>query len=460
MNLRYRRVIYFGFILLFLIFTPFVLLYTAGYSLNLKKGQLVKTGILYVDSKPKAATILINGKERGKTPLRFTKLLPDNYFVEVKKDGYYSWQKDVEIKSNLTEFMEDIILFKNVLPTNLIAGKINIFSTSPDKKYFLYSIYQENNEELRLLNIKNNEDTLIKKFLNHKNNPLELVGWSTIQGKVIIKEKLQDFNNYFVYNAGSQELKEIMNITRTNFNKLDWGLENDVYLYGATTDGLYQFDLEKNSVQKIISEKIINFSFNGNTLYYLSQSKNDVFLNKKIFGVQANAQPDEIQKIKLPTGSKFVLQKSKKGYIVILDQKNNDLFIISENSFNDKNIENNIILQDKANQISWSDDSSMILYNNDFEIWTFDLNTKQKNLVTRYSEIITQAIWYPGNKYIIFNLNNKIQAIESLPYKQRNEIKLAEMPEIANINMDAQGKNLYFTAKAGNQQGIYQLQLQ
>jgi len=60
MKLRYRRLIYSTFIFIFVILTPIIILYTSGYRYNFKKRTIEKTGILYLESKPKDALILIN----------------------------------------------------------------------------------------------------------------------------------------------------------------------------------------------------------------------------------------------------------------------------------------------------------------------------------------------------------------------------------------------------------------
>ena len=127
MTLRYRRIIYLVFIAVFLIIAPIITLYSTGYRYNFKKNKIEKTGILNIDSQPRGALIYLNGQYQNKTPARFTNLLPDRYQVKVEKDGYYPWQKDLEVKSNLTTFAKDIVLFKQNLPVNIVAGEINIF---------------------------------------------------------------------------------------------------------------------------------------------------------------------------------------------------------------------------------------------------------------------------------------------------------------------------------------------
>ena len=143
-----------------------LILYTTGYRYNFKKHKIEKTGILYIDSRPKNALVYINNKYKDDTPIRLIRMLPDRYQVRVEKDGFYSWNKELEVRSNLTTFSRDIILFKKNLPINIIEGQINILVISPDQEKIIYSLIKDNLEELRLYNINNKNDLLIKQFNN------------------------------------------------------------------------------------------------------------------------------------------------------------------------------------------------------------------------------------------------------------------------------------------------------
>jgi len=458
MKLKYRRILYLSFITTFLIITPLVILYTAGYGYNFKRGRIEKTGILYVDSKPTGANIFINGQLSGKTPKRFTKMLPDKYQLEVKKDGYRPWNKEIEIRSNLTEFAEDIILFKDALPINIIEGEINFFMASPDQRHIIYSVTKSNIEELKIYNIKSKTSETLKKIQN--NVEIKFVSWSMLQNLAIFKESEKNIDNYYIVNVTTKEIKYLNEITTQKFIFLDWGLDKDVYLYGLTTTGLFQIDLTNKNIEKVITGKISSFIFNGNTLFYISRENGFDYLNRKIFGIQEQNIVNETNKIKLPPGSNLILQKSRNGYITLLDQLSRDLFILTENVFENEKIENSIILQEKANDLVWSKDNNQILYYNDFEIWTFNILNQQKNLLTRFSELIEMVNWYYGDKYILYLVGNKIKAIETGPTKIKNDILLAELSEINNFTLENQGQNLYFQAQAGNLKGIFSLSLQ
>ena len=457
MNLKKRRILYLTFIIIFFIITPLLTLYAAGYRYNFKKNKIEKTGILYIDSKPRDALIFINDKYEDKTPTRFTKLLPNIYYVKVEKEGYYPWQKELEVKSNLTTFAKNIILFKKNLPINIIEGEINIYTISPDQGKLIYSIIKENAEELRLLNLKNETDLLIKSLNNRTYNELEFIAWSNSQNKALIKEIIGDFNKYLIVDIETLKTKELFDITRLNFGDVYWDDLDDNYLYGLRKAVLYQIDLINNQTATLLSANISDFQVKNEEIYYITKLANESFLNKSIL---RDKTITETEKIKLPSPSQFTLQPSTNNYLILMDKKNNDFFIINKKSFSQQDISENIILQDKAKKIVWSDDFKNLLYYTDFEIWTFDVEAQQKNLITRFGDIINQVFWYPGNNYIIYLTKNTIKAIESFDQEFKNDIKLAGISEIDSLAIGSNGKEIYFKGKIGNQSGIYKLDLQ
>lgn len=457
MTLKYRRLLYSTFILAFVVITPLVILYTAGYRYNFKKNKIEKTGILYLESSPKDAKIFINGKFKDETPTRFSKMLPDTYQIEVIKDGYHPWEKNVEIRSNLTTFNRDIVLFKQNLPINIIEGEVNILSAPFNQKNIIYSIIKDNFEELKLRNLKNDSDFLIEKFNTQSYNELVFVQWSPSQTKALIKQVIGDFNKFLIVDIETLKIKELFDITRLNFDQLIWDDLSDNNLYGLRKAVLYQIDLVNHLTQSLLAANISDFQVRGNQIYFITQIVTESFLNKTIL---IGREIDEIEKIKLPSPSDFSLQPSTRDLLILMDKKNNDLFVIKIQSFADQDVTSNIVLQDKAKNIIWSKNLKKLLYYTDFEIWTFDFESQQKNLITRYGEIIKQALWYPKDKYIVFQVTNAIHAIEVNGQEMKNDTKLAELSDINQIVIDNSGQTLYFKGQAGSQQGIYKLELQ
>lgn len=91
---------------------PIVLSYSLGYHVDFHKFKIYKTGTLALKSVPSGASISINGRVHPDlTPARLEELKPGRYAVEVKREGFYPWQKDLVVRPNMVTREEDIILF-------------------------------------------------------------------------------------------------------------------------------------------------------------------------------------------------------------------------------------------------------------------------------------------------------------------------------------------------------------
>src|SRR3989344_4966359 len=75
----------------------FVALVARGYQFDVDTFTFLENGILVAKSDPDGASIFIDGDLRGATNTNL-KLKPGSYNVEVKKNGYISWQKNLNIK--------------------------------------------------------------------------------------------------------------------------------------------------------------------------------------------------------------------------------------------------------------------------------------------------------------------------------------------------------------------------
>ncbi len=109
------------FIFVFLLIIFLLIVFARGYRPNFKEKKIVSTGILTVNSFPKSAQVFLNGELKGITDLNLT-LSPGKYLVEVKKDGYLPWKKEITLKGELV-----INLFPTLFSVNpSLSPKTNI----------------------------------------------------------------------------------------------------------------------------------------------------------------------------------------------------------------------------------------------------------------------------------------------------------------------------------------------
>lgn len=112
MSLKIRRAIFYLYISLFLLIAPVVVLYTAGYRLDLHHGRLVQVGAMSVTTIPRGASVWLDGQLlSSRTPTLQKRLLPGTYDLELRKDGFRPWHRQIEVKSRQTTVIENVALF-------------------------------------------------------------------------------------------------------------------------------------------------------------------------------------------------------------------------------------------------------------------------------------------------------------------------------------------------------------
>ena len=96
------------FFLFFIIVLAAIIAYARGYRLDLENRSLKSTGIIAATSNPKAAKIYVNDELKGVTDTNLT-LPPDNYRIEIKKEGYTSWNKKINLKGELVINVDPVL---------------------------------------------------------------------------------------------------------------------------------------------------------------------------------------------------------------------------------------------------------------------------------------------------------------------------------------------------------------
>lgn len=110
-----------------------------GYRLDLKNKSLKPTGIMVLNSSPAGASIFINGKLKSATNDSFS-LEPGNYHVELKKEGFFDWKKDLQVKAELVTFAEAYLFPKVPDLKPLTFDGAYSPQISPDRTKIVFSL--------------------------------------------------------------------------------------------------------------------------------------------------------------------------------------------------------------------------------------------------------------------------------------------------------------------------------
>ncbi len=120
MHRKIRNGIFLLFLGFFVVGTPCVVLYTAGYRLNMNTWRVQRTGVIAITTLPRGAKASIqNVQVAEKTPYVAQRLTPGEYTVLLEKEGYQPWNQHVTVNSGSTTYIT-ALLFAQTAPELLL----------------------------------------------------------------------------------------------------------------------------------------------------------------------------------------------------------------------------------------------------------------------------------------------------------------------------------------------------
>lgn len=426
MSLKYRRVLYIIFFLIFFITAPIVILMAEGYRYNFKKRTMEKTGVLFLESKPSKAKIFLNGKEqKSTTEARLKNLLPDEYLVELKKTGYSTWQKKLPVYPNQTTFAQYIRLFKeNPKPEIVWPASIIMASEATEKNIAL--LYQENNKyQLALFNLESAETRPLLE-LNFKPDKISL---SPLEKYIAFNKK----QKIFVFDLLNKKVIEVAEIVPGTINNWRWIEQETGDNLLVVEQQLKQVDFTVKQAFTVLNKTVIDGLIANNQLIYLDQENNEIIIKKALI---TNLNNPVIIK-KLPVSESYEIVGMVNEYILIRETKNNILYLINSASPEEKT---KIFSEVEYALINGQD----ILFGNQWEFSVYNIKDKEEKIITRLSQAINQARWYPIPTHVLFATGSEIKIIETIS-GEKIQTNLISNYQAKIIFINHNGNRLYFS---------------
>ncbi len=447
-----RKIFFYIFVLLFFILSFYAITYAQGYKIKLtfppNLSMVQRTGMILIKSDPAEALVYLNNQAQKsffkeylfddpgyyKTPAKIKHLLPGEYEITLKKDGYHPWQERIRVYSGKITTLSDIHLFKEELPLKISEYNFRKENLSPDKKYLV-------NPRKRIIfdleNQKEIEFDLKKEVLKKENNSIK---WSP-------RSNCFFWNQELIYPGNPGKNKDLSTYFSEKTEKTEWG-EKGEKIYYQGENHFKSLNLDNLKSQKIAEEKYSDFLIKDDYLFILKNEQNNRLKVKNLNSEKA------YQSVRLPRSSGYEIKNFKNGLIHIYDQEYKILYLIQFTPplLNLKETVNNI------KYYNWLNEKKMI-YGNNFEIWSLDLKKRQKKLHGRISEKIENLITHPESNNIIYYTNKNIKIIDLIKENKINIIELTEMNQISEL-LKGPGKNdIYFNGEIGHQSGLYKLNI-
>lgn len=126
---------------LFFVLLPITLSYSLGYKIDYRAFKIYKTGILYINTNPAGASIYLNGRlNPNTTPAQIEELKPGAYKLEIRREGFYPWERELVIRPNMVTRADRIVLFPVKQDMKVLSEhEINDFTISDKNHIYCFS---------------------------------------------------------------------------------------------------------------------------------------------------------------------------------------------------------------------------------------------------------------------------------------------------------------------------------
>jgi hypothetical protein len=441
MSYKARNILFAIFIIMFVVMTTFFSLYASGYRVSfigIFRGQALiqKTGILVVASTPRGADIFLSGNFRGifsddvlrsrsiRTPNKIKGLLPGEYDLTLKLDGYWPFERKVIIEPGYSTYIEDIILFRRSLP-------VIFFNSSPQKIAL-------NNDGSKIILEK---DNILIDTENGKRDDIEL--GEDIDKLIFLDNRRALIDDKIVFNY----IREEIDASLEDVDKIK--VKNNIIFY-LDKEGLKSYNISSQKKERIfLKDGIIDYDFYSG-YYFLVLSRSE----KKYIQIYSYRSKELVREISLPDFGDYeiISQDSNSPFVYIYEKKFNTMYVINTAS----RLSTYWSVVNNVKGFDFIDGNSFV-YFTDFEIYTFNSIVSDRFLIGRFENSTKSIVWHPKD-YIVYTNRNDIFILD---LKHDNQlIKLVSLEWVSNLLLDKRRGILYFSGKIANQEGVYRLFIQ
>lgn len=408
---------------------------------------LTKTGGLYFKIIPPGSEIFVDGKINKKASLLFSdvfikNLLPKTYNVKIQKDGYLSWEKNLEVKENLVTEGKNIVLLPQNSDIKTATDNVLKFFVSPDGTKIAYIKTNPDfkksatNWYLSVLDINKNPEVFITDSSSISKAEFTDILWFPDSKTILLESFVGEVPKYFVFNTEAQAptssapLTPVVLDALQNAEKIAFDWQNPSKIFYVRNQNLYYVDYKTKIVQGPIfsqtTTKILAYSIYKDSVFILD-TKGFILVADLSGKIQSKINTQAFP-VKKETGYELVMNFPeiflKENYTLYYYNRQTDAF--------EKNIS-------PISEISFSRDGKKMLIFNDNEIWVrymVDiLDQPQKKmgdlqLISRLSEKINNVFWLTDH-YLIFDTNDKVKIAE---IDDRDKLQVWDFITLENKN--------------------------
>lgn len=422
-------------ILFFFLSAPIAILYSQGYRFDFKTRRIIQTGGLFLKISPSTTEIYLDKKLFKKTnflldSVLIQDLLPQKYFIEVKKEGYFSWEKNLVIEKKQVTEAKNITLIPENPEFKVLLKNIKEAWLTPDQKKAVLKEEAEEGWSLKLFDLeKEIKSHLIKeKEVSRFESELLSLTFSNDSKKVLLKLGLKEQIKHYVIDINNPVIALIsLDFLPLSAEKVSFNPQNSTELFFLQESRLFKADLIARQTTPSLLDKILIYKTSSNELYYLDESGH-FFTDDFSFNRATRL-----------SSSPFVLKGEVEHELEIIG---GSIFFreADETYFFNRVLKTFNKWDGKDDFLKLSPDSKKIVQTDKHEVWLYfleDINDQPLKkagtfvFLTRVAEEISQIYWINSN-YLLFNSGGEIKIAE---IDDRDKINIYSLSEFKDLKL-------------------------
>lgn len=418
MTLNFRRFLFVLFVIIFALAGIVIVYYTKGYRIDFSNFSVVKTGGVYIEANVSGFQINLGDEiyqdqsNIFKKSTLISNVIPKKYALVIKKDGYYDYEKNIEVLPSQVVRLLNVLLVpkeiqpsfsqENILGNSIVAASGNGKILTLDSKKGTYYVYDFSSDPASFVNVSSKISALTsQKILSIWFNPQK-------DGTFIIKT--------------SKGLYQV-DINGKTFTSIQIGTIGQVKIDGNNLYAVVQNVPQKTSkipsTSSVAPSKITTY---------------DLVLNSQASEFQLPFSSSQITDIGIGNGIITVLLSD--GALYAYDSSGSQLYQIAHSA------QKMLFSQDKTKLFFQDMDGKTFIYTFDDEQTTLDV---PKNTSVRLKLVDTGHIsniwWYPDSFHLILQYPDKITVSEVTQQNPNENFTITDTT--GNAFYSAEEKTLY-----------------
>ena len=440
---------------IFIILSIFFILSAKGYRFVYDDGiKVEKTGMIITGTNPTGAQIYLNGKNTSKstTPILSTKL--DNlkkgkYTVAYRKDGFYTWQKELSVYPEMVTWANYVLLFlkKPRISKTGFQGKLVDLLNSRDDKSSVFLVQEADNEIIYLVNNSDDSKTDIfetaKMKLDDKISGVKLLAWSDDRKNLLVRGIKGADVQYYLINTVDKTAQNVSGAFPVNLDTIRFSSSNSDDAFTLENGQISKINFPSKSVQKFSENNIVYYTLTQDgSIYYIQDIKGA----RSLWRMKTDFTGDIGITDGIPNSANYVMKVSSQDQRVALQTEDKTLYLITQ----EDNKEMLIVMGKNMSEFEWSPGGNRIIYKNDTSVRDFefvDYKKESREYLIPGGNGLTKFTWYDNDHLLAEKSDGKIDVMD---FDGENKINLASPVSGTNFFFSADNHNINFFSKVSD----------